>query len=371
MSSLENQVRFIEWCVDFDGKEPAVLKMGLAPEEVRAVTKGRCRSCWGRLVGRRDRKTHTFTGIRCRVCGWTLEGEEAEKEFRRMTSESITNMISLPLGWASKYDDEASFVLKLFPVAERETKEEFIRRISANAAKSGKEGWLTRKDFPPGSPGYLFMQAKLLVSGVERLPRDMTAAPFSEVDLRDDGSATMRLPIEEMTRDPQYPSSDVKQKLGSTMTMALMSAFACELAMKAIRLTRLDEARKQHDLLTLYRDLPEDSRTRMEMDYPGIEAILQKARHTFGKWRYFETNIEGGGISTMADTELAMALGKAARVIVDEAEVAGLQGTVKLDATRNMRDRSGITSYKYTHHLKVEGGEASRPIKTDVRRPMN
>ena len=173
------------------------MQMGLAPEEVRAFTKGRCRSCWGRLVGRRDRKTE----------------------------------------------------------------EQFMRRISANAAKGGKAGWLTRKDFPPGS----------------------------------------------------------------TMTRALMSAFACELAMKAIRLTRLDEARKQHDLLALYRDLPEDSRTRMEMDYPGIEAILQKARHTFGKWRYFETKIEGGG----------------------------------------------IRSYKYKHHLKVEGTETSRPIKTNIRRPVN
>ena len=288
-----------------------------------------------------------------------------------MMSESITNMMNLPFGRASKYDDEASFVLKLFPVVERETEKQFMRRISANAAKGGKEGWLTRKDFPPGSPGYFFMQAKVLVSGVERLPRDMTVAPFGAVDLHDDGSATIRLPIEGMTEDPQFRSYDVMQKLGSTMTRALMSAFACELAMKAIRLTRLDEARKQHDLLALYRDLPEDCRTRMEMDYPGIEAILQKARHTFGKWRYFETKIEGGGISTMADTELAMALGKAARVIEDEAEVAGLQGTVKLDATQNVREREGRRNYEYKHHLKIEGAESSRAIKTNIRRPVN
>ena len=212
------------------------------------------------------------------------------------------------------------------------------------------------------------MQAKVLMSGVERLPRDMTAASFGEVDLHVDGSATIRLPIEEMTEDPQFRSYDLMQKLGSAMTTALMSAFACELAMKAIRLTRLDEARKQHDLHILYRDLPDDSRIRMEIDYPGIEAVLKKARHSFGRWRYFETNIEGGGISTMADTELAMALGKAARVIMDEAEVAGLQWTVKLDATENVRERGGMSSYNYTHHLRVEGTETSRPVKTEIRR---
>ena len=285
-----------------------------------------------------------------------------------MTNECMTNLANLPLRWASKYEDKASFVLKLFPVVERETREQLTRRISANAAKGRKAGWLTRKDFPPGSPGYFFMQAKVLMSGVERLPRDMTAASFGEVDLHVDGSATIRLPIEEMTEDPQFRSYDLMQKLGSAMTTALMSAFACELAMKAIRLTRLDEARKQHDLHILYRDLPDDSRIRMEIDYPGIEAVLKKARHSFGRWRYFETNIEGGRISTMADTGLAMALGKAARVIMDEAEVAGLQWTVKLDATENVREHGGISSYNYTHHLRVEGTETSRPVKTEIRR---
>ena len=59
------------------------------------------------------------------------------------------------------------------------------------------------------------------------------------------------------------------KRLGSTMTIAMMSAFACELAMKAIRLTRMDEAQKIHDLWLLYSDLPEDSRARMEEGFPG------------------------------------------------------------------------------------------------------
>ena len=54
------------------------------------------------------------------------------------------------------------------------------------------------------------------------------------------------------------------KRLGSTMTIAMMSAFACELAMKAIRLTRMDEFRKSHDLWQLFQDLSEDSKARMK-----------------------------------------------------------------------------------------------------------
>ena len=361
----------IKWGFDFDLKEPSVLTMALDPGEVRAVQKGRCRACWGRLVGRVDRKTNEWSGIRCRVCGRTLEGEDAESEFRRMTNESIMNMMNFPLGRASKYDEKAKFVQKLFPAVEREAGERFSQRIEANAAQGGKEGWLTRNEFPLGSPGYFFLQAKVLMSGVERIPRDMTVASFPNFDVHDDGSATVFMPVAGLTEDPQFQSFDMMQKLGSTMTVALMSAFACELAMKAIRLTRLDEARKTHDLLTLYRDLPEDSRIRIELDCPEIESVLETARHSFGKWRYFETNVGGGGVASMGDTERALALGKAARVIIDEAEVSGLTCAVKLDATQNVTVRDDVRRYQYRQDFEITAGENSRPVRTNLRRPVD
>ncbi len=113
------------------------------------------------------------------------------------------------------------------------------------------------------------------------------------------------------------------------MMAGMNAAFACELALKAIQITHLDEARKTHDLLELYRDLPEDSKTRLKADFAEIEDELERARHTFGRWRYFETNVGEEGMQAMANTERAFALVKAARVIIDEGEIAGL--TYKVD----------------------------------------
>ena len=73
------------------------------------------------------------------------------------------------------------------------------------------------------------------------------------------------------------------------MARGMMSAFACELAMKAISLTVNDEAQRHHDLLRLYRGLPESSRQRLEFDFPNIPNVMKSGRHRFGKWRYFES----------------------------------------------------------------------------------
>ena len=150
----------------------------------------------------------------------------------------------------------------------------------------------------------------------------------------------------------------MSQKLGCTMTNALMSAFACELAMKAIRLARLDGARRSHDLLRLYEDLPKDSRIRIHAADPGMRTVLEKARHAFGKWRYFETAIGERGIGAMLDTQQALDLGKAARVLLDEAELAGLTCRVELDGTLDVKRTGDTTDYAYEHKYRVVGGEA-------------
>ena len=113
------------------------------------------------------------------------------------------------------------------------------------------------------------------------------------------------------------------ERMGLLMMSGMNAAFACELGLKAILITRLDEARKTHDLLDLYNDLPEDSKTRLKADFAEIEGKLERARHTFGRWRYFETNVGEEGMQAMANTERAFALAKAARVIIDEGESRG------------------------------------------------
>ena len=264
----------------------------------------------------------------------------------------------MALGLLPKYQDGARFVSKIFPHIDRQTAEEFQRRTIAQATKEPKEGWLTRREFPGGSAGFLFLQARALMSGLERLPSELSVAPFWDFDMHDDGSTTVHVPTKELREDPKAGENELMKRLGSTMIIAMMSAFACELAMKAIRLTRMDEARKSHDLWQLYRDLPEDSRARIEEDCPEGSSVLKKARHTFDKWRYFEANGGGRGISSMIDTDRAFALAKAARVLLDEAELMGLGYSVEIDATKKVTKISDRKYMHFSHKMHTTAREA-------------
>lgn len=51
--------------------------------------------------------------------------------------------------------------------------------------------------------------------------------------------------------DIQFRERRLLRNLGETLTAAMISAFACELAMKAISLTVNDQALKTHDLKRL------------------------------------------------------------------------------------------------------------------------
>ena len=168
----------------------------------------------------------------------------------------------------------------------------------------------------------------------------------------------MHVPTKELSEHTKTSEDELMRRLGSTMTIAMMSAFACELAMKAISLTRMDEARKSHDLWQLYRDLPEDSRARIEEDYPEVDSVLKKARYTFDKWRYFEANVGGQGMSAMIDTNRAFVLAKAARVLLDEAVLMGLGYSVHIDATQEVTQTGDRQHMHINHKLQVTATEA-------------
>ena len=353
----------IEWNWDFDNRWHVMKSVGSEDEkstfgqEGRFRLKGRCRRCWGGLIGK-DATDEVPTAIRCRVCGILLEGDEAREEYRRMSDQDASNTSQMAFGFPPKHRDDARFVSKIFPHMDRQSAEEFHERTSAEAQKGPREGWLTRSQFPGGSAGFLFLQARALMSGVERLPRELSVARFWDVDVHDDGSATMYVPTKELSKDTKTNENELMERLGSTMTIAMMSAFACELAMKAIRLTRMDQARKSHDLWRLYRDLPEDSGTRIEEDFPEVGSVLKKARHTFDKWRYFEANVGGRGISAMIDTDRAFVLAKAARVLLDEAELMGLGYSVDLDATRRVTRTGERQNVHVIHRMHTTAREA-------------
>ena len=186
----------IEWNWDFDNRWHAMKSIGSGDEkytfgeEGRFRLKGRCRRCWGGLIGK-GATEDVPTAIRCRVCGILLEGDEAREEYRRMSEQDASNTFQMAFGFPTKYRDDARFVNKILPHIDRQTAEEFHERTSAEAQKEPRKGWLTRREFPGGSSGFLFLQARALMSGVERLPRELSVTRFWDFDMHDDGSVSI------------------------------------------------------------------------------------------------------------------------------------------------------------------------------------
>ena len=168
----------IEWNWDFDDlwHEMKSIKAGdreyTLGEEGRFRLKGRCRRCWGGLIGKGTAQ-HVPTAIRCRVCGILLERDDAREEYQRMSEQSASNTFNMVFGFSATYCEDAIFVQKVFPHIDRKSRAKLRQRINAETSQTNKKGWLTRNKFPAGSVGFLFLQARALMSGVERLPREL------------------------------------------------------------------------------------------------------------------------------------------------------------------------------------------------------
>ena len=198
------------------------------------------------------------------------------------------------------------------------------------------------------------------MGGVEHTtnPKELSVADFPEFDVKDDGTIVQRLSKERLGESSWQNEYRFLGRLGTTMGHAMISAFACELAMKAVSLTCKDEASKIHDLIALYNDLPEASQNRIEADYPEIVDVMKEGSQTFDRWRYFEHALSGKGMEAMIRSDRARALGKAARVILDEGLIVGLSGEVELHARENVRVKGERRNYIYTLKAKITGGES-------------
>ena len=137
----------IEWGRDLDKVSTEWTVADGDPQS--ATLKGRCKRCWGGLVARLDDDYQT-TGIKCRVCGKTLEGESARDEHARMLSEGAFNLLNMDMGWLPRYTDDGIFVQKILPVREPEPKEDIATRIKSKAAGGRQKQRLARVDFSAG-----------------------------------------------------------------------------------------------------------------------------------------------------------------------------------------------------------------------------
>ena len=346
----------IDWREDFDDHSTY--------KATGATIKGRCTYCWGRLVGRLD-EDKRWTSIECRLCGISVDSEDAMSEMERMRCEKVANLPNVCRGLAAEYRKDAKFVLKILPDMDR-NKAHFDKRIAAKIEEKRRKGWLSRHDFPGGTAGHLYLQADIFLAGIESLPRVQSVISYSDSDFEEpcisglevaeDGSMHVSAETAGRFRLRWSPEPELKKSAGLHLMLGMTSAFACELVLKAILITRLDEAKKTHDLLKLYNHLPEDSRARLKADFAKIEDVLEQGRHTFEKWRYFDTNGGEEAIQAMVNYKRAFALAKAARVIVDEGKIAGLDGEVEVKAEGEVEMDGGDASY-----LHVTGCESSIP----------
>ena len=339
------------------------------PGPARAVEiSGRCVDCWGPVTGRKDGDAR-WIRIECQLCGRSVDGEDADREAESMRGEVEANLPHGRVGHGSKYREGASFVLKILPDMDRDT-QKVDHRIAASTAAGRKRGWLTRREIPPGTAGYLYAQARAFLSGVESQSHGMSAIALSDFEFGEprvvgveaspaDASIQVSAKIPASHRKPS--DRELMTRMGTAMVAGMAAAFACEVGMKAILMTRLDEAEKTHDLLKLYEALPSDSRDRLEADSPEIGAALEHDRDTFGRWRYFEESVAEDAIAALVNTERVRRLGKAARVIVDECVVVGLTFEVDVDTTFDAVVDRGGKSLSERIRLTVHGGEAAIP----------
>ena len=209
------------------------------PGPARTVDlRGRCADCWGSIAGTKE-PTGDWDRIECLVCGRSVSGEDASREADAMRREADGNMVAIRVGRPANYRADARFVLKLLPDMDGD-KANVDQRIQASLKEGPKHRRLTRHEIPPGTAGYLYAQAKALLAGVDGSPGDATP------------HVTDSIPI--VHRKPS--SRELMERMGTALVAGMAGAFACEVAMKAILVTRLDEAAKTHDLLALYRELP-------------------------------------------------------------------------------------------------------------------
>ena len=350
--------RFDDWRAD-DGK----------PGPARVVnTRGRCADCWGRIVGSKD-AAGRWRRIECLVCGRAFDGKDAAREADAMQQEAEDNMDAARVGRPAKYRTDGRFVLKLLPEMARD-KANVDRRIATSLAEGSKPGRLTRHEIPPGTAGYLHAQANAFLSGVESLSEQKSAIALADFEYGDPqlvgveqspGNGTLQVTgsVPVVHRKPS--GRELMGRMGTALIAGMAGAFACEVGMKALLVTRLDGAAKTHDLLKLYLELPEDSRRRLEGDFPEIGEVLGHSRETFGKWRYFEQGIGEDAIRALVDTDRVWGLGKAARVIADECEVAGLNYDIDIDTTFEFKGQPGDVRTSERIHLKLTGGEGPIP----------
>ncbi|MDE2759219.1 MAG: hypothetical protein OXH90_02820 [Paracoccaceae bacterium] len=311
----------------------------------------RCTRCWGNIkTVLADNKVKEMC---CINCGIRFEGEQAGLEYDRMQKETRKNMFNLILlGKSPKYGGGAFFE-KIFPPRDAIFKEELDESIARKPSVGRNQEKITRREFPEGTPGLLFAQADLLMTGLETKPYSIPKLFEPNDNIIGSESILESFPLD----GPEELS--VRKNIGSTIIESIVSAFSCELAMKAILLLISDEAPKTHDLWKLFSTLPDKSKSRLVMDFPAIAETLKTARETFGREKYFEIDNGSNYLLKLLNPVFSLHLGKSARIIIDEAFLLGLDYKVKIETNKKEKVVGEYLDTTVKGHINIVGREWS------------
>ena len=371
MEASTNNVNFNER-IEFEDNDNEVSNSRLASA---MDLKGRCADCWGPISGSQY-KNGSWKCVECLDCGFSIEGDHASSEVELMRTEVASNIPRVRRGKPAVYRPNARFVFKLIPDMVRDVIK-IDQRIKMNLRKKRERNRITRSDFRPGSAGYLYAQARTLLAGIESPPaKHLTLTPTKlRLDELQIDSITQSSDGDKLHVDGHVPlenrnSSErgLMATMGTTLVKMMTCAFSCELGLKAILITRMDGCARIHNLLDLFRELPEDCRNRLVADFSTIEEVLEASQESFGEWRYFQQSIGSTAIQALFDTERAFNLTKAARVIADECEVAGLDFQFHINTTTDVEFSQCKAETEQLIRATLEAGESSIPWD-DVLKP--
>ena len=102
--------------------------------------------------------------------------------------------------------------------------------------------------------------------------------------------------------------------------------------------------------------LPESSRERLEFYFPGIAEVVKEVRQRFRRWGYFLRD-KKEALTAVTCTILEQSLDKAARVLLDEAEVVGLRGGEDLKPRPDVTDRGDRKKALCKFRATMKGAE--------------
>ena len=223
-----------------------------SPGPARAVEiSGRCVDCWGPVTGRKDADGR-WIRIECQLCGCSVEGEDASREATAMQGEVEAKLPCARVGHGSKYREGATFVLKILPDMDRHMKT-VNDRMAGSMQAGQKRGWLTRQEIRSGAAGYLYAQARALLSGVENLSRETSAIALSDFEFGEPRIAGVEAPLAdasvrvsaEIPATHRKPSDrELMARMGTAVLGGMAAAFSCEVGMKAILMTRPGRSRE-------------------------------------------------------------------------------------------------------------------------------